>query len=366
MLWLVFAGLTALAVLSILWPLVKRPRGSSPRAFEVEVYAAQVTEIDRDAAQGLVGPDEAKGAKAEAARRLIAATEGPAKDLGRPSRWRAWVAASTAVLLVPALALGLYGWLGHPDFPDAPLAARRDAELARTDLASAIARIEAHLKEHPDDGRGYEVLAPAYLRMGRGHEAVLAYAEALRILGGTAERHANLGEALVIVADGVVTEDATRHFEAAYAQDPSAKKSRFYLGLAAEQAGDTSRARDYWAKLAAEEPPNSALGDALRQRLAGLGGAVEPPQAGPAAAIAALPEAEQGKAIRAMVDRLAERLSRDGHDIEGWLRLVRAYAVLKDVDLARKAVLDAKRNLAEDATAIARIDALARELGLEG
>ena len=31
-----------------------------------------------------------------------------------------------------------------------------------------------------------------------------------------------------------------------------------------------------------------------------------------------------------MVDRLATRLKQDGNDVEGWLRLVRAYKVLGD------------------------------------
>jgi len=40
--------------------------------------------------------------------------------------------------------------------------------------------------------------------------------------------------------------------------------------------------------------------------------------------------------------------------------------VLHESDKARAALIDAKRNLAGDPNAIARIEALARELGLEG
>ena len=38
--------------------------------------------------------------------------------------------------------------------------------------------------------------------------------------------------------------------------------------------------------------------------------------------------------IRGMVERLAERLKRDGSDVEGWLRLVRAYTVMGDRERA--------------------------------
>jgi cytochrome c-type biogenesis protein CcmH len=70
--------------------------------------------------------------------------------------------------------------------------------------------------------------------------------------------------------------------------------------------------------------------------------------------------------IRAMVDGLAARLAQNGNDLEGWLRLVRSYAVLHETDKARTALVDAKRNLAGDPNAIARLETLARELGLEG
>ena len=84
------------------------------------------------------------------------------------------------------------------------------------------------------------------------------------------------------------------------------------------------------------------------------------------AKIAALPEADRMSAIRGMVEGLAARLAQNGQDIEGWLRLVRSYTVLHEPDKARAALLEAKRSLAGDPSAIARIEALARELGLEG
>jgi cytochrome c-type biogenesis protein CcmH len=192
----------------------------------------------------------------------------------------------------------------------------------------------------------------------------MAYSEALRLLGPTPERHTHLGEAFVLAANGVVTDEAIKQFEAALAGDPEAKKPRFFLGLAAEQKNDFAGAQKYWTKLAEEEPPNSPLAEALRRRMGKP--ATEAPQSAVAAQIEAMPRAEQQKAIRAMVGRLAARLAKEGGDVESWLRLVRAYAVLEERDLARKAVVEARRNLASDAPAIARIDDLARELGLEG
>jgi cytochrome c-type biogenesis protein CcmH len=249
--------------------------------------------------------------------------------------------------------------------PDAPLAARLDASPARMDLAAAIAKIEAHLAQHPDDGRGYEVLAPVYLRLGRAGDAVSAARAALRLLGETPARYALYGEALVAAANGVVTQEAKQSFEAA-AKDPSAAEPRFFLGLAAEQEGDIARATDIWGKLVAEAPQDAPWAQALRERVAALGAGPESRQDGLAAKIEALPEAGQMTAIRGMVEGLAARLAQNGQDLEGWLRLVRSYTVLHEPGKARSALIDAKRNLAGDPSAIARIEALARELGLEG
>ncbi|MGH6849891.1 MAG: c-type cytochrome biogenesis protein CcmI [Methylocella sp.] len=365
MLWLIFAVFTAVAVLSVLWPLAKAPRGVPRGEIDIAIYKAQLAEIERDEAQRLVAAEDAQGAKAEAARRLIAADtarEAPPAA----SRTRARLAAVSVLIFVPVLALSLYATIGHPDMPDAPLAARLNASPAHMDLAAAVARIEAHLAQHPDDGRGYEVLAPVYLRIGRAGDAVNAARAALRLLGETPARHVLYGEALVAAAKGAVTPEAKQSFEAAAAKDPAAAEPRFFLGLAAEQEGDSARAREIWSRLVTEAPQGAPWVQALRERLAELGAGPAPRQDGLAAKIEALPEAGQMNAIRGMVDGLAARLAQNGQDLEGWLRLVRSYTVLHEQDKARSAVIDAKRSLAGDPNALARIEALVRELGLEG
>ena len=67
-----------------------------------------------------------------------------------------------------------------------------------------------------------------------------------------------------------------------------------------------------------------------------------------------------------MVEGLAARLASDGSDFEGWLRLVRSYAVLGDGDKARRAAADARTRFSGDADKVGQLDALIRELGLGG
>ena len=66
------------------------------------------------------------------------------------------------------------------------------------------------------------------------------------------------------------------------------------------------------------------------------------------------------------MERLAERLSRDGSDVEGWLQLVHSYMVLGEREKARDAASDARRALAADREKLERVNELVKDLGLEG
>ena len=68
--------------------------------------------------------------------------------------------------------------------------------------------------------------------------------------------------------------------------------------------------------------------------------------------------------IRGMVERLAERLKENKSDLEGWLRLIRSYAVLKETEKAQDAAATARQQFASDAKALEQIDALTQGLGL--
>ena len=70
--------------------------------------------------------------------------------------------------------------------------------------------------------------------------------------------------------------------------------------------------------------------------------------------------------IQGMVERLAERLHRDGSDVEGWLRLVRSYMVLGEREKARAAVRRCAPRARRRSGKLRRIDELVKGLGLEG
>ena len=371
-LWFVFALMTAAAVFAVLWPLSRRVWAAG--GGELAVYRDQLAEVERDRDAGRIGAAEAEAARIEVSRRLLAAADAEQRPVsekaGSPGPRR--LVAVAALIALPLGAAGLYLALGSPSLPGQPLAARLGAPPEQRSIETLVAQVEAHLGKNPTDGRGWEILAPVYLRLGRFNDAVKAHSNALNFLGESAERQSGLGEALVAAAQGIVTADAVKAFERAVELDPKAPKPRFYLGLAAEQDGRPADAAKLWKALIAEAPSDAPWLGFVREALARVdpSAAAAPAAPGPSAAdmasAAQLSPEQRQEMVRGMVARLAARLKEEGGDLDGWLRLIRAYMVLGERDKASAAAADARRALAGDPDKLRRINDAAKGLGLDG
>jgi len=366
-LWLLFALMTAVAIFAVLWPLARgkgRPRSGS----DVVVYRDQLEEIERDRTAGRIGGVEAEAAKVEVSRRLIGAADAEAAGPDPlPAPTAAWHRRLVAVIALVGLPLGvggLYLKVGSPDLPGQPLAARA-ADVQNQSIDHLVGQVEAHLEANPDDVRGWEVIAPVYLRLGRFDDAVKARRNLLRLGGETAERQSDLGEALVGTANGIVTAEAKGAFDRAVALDPQDVKARYFLGLAAEQDGRQADAISMWRAMLAGAPEDAPWAGFVRGELARLEGSPGPGPDDLAAAADMGPEQRMAM-IRGMVEKLSVRLHQDGTDLEGWLRLVRSYMVLGERDKARAAAGEARHALASDPEKLRQIDELVKGLGLEG
>ena len=386
--WFVLAAMTGGAVFALLWPMSRRtgPSSVQPRAgalaTETGFYEDQVREIERDLGRGLIAPAEAEAARTEAARRLLRASrESPAAVSGgmaEPALRQRRAASAFALSTIPLVALIAYGLYGSPHMPSQTPADRQAAQSGGQDLLKAVGQIEARLAADPGDGRGWSVLAPVYMRLGRFDDAAHAYEAASRVLGETTQRLSDWGEALVAAGNGTVTPEAKAIFERATALDGTAPKPRFYLARAAELDGDIPAAIARLTAMAEGAPADAPWLALVRDNLARLKGETPPaagPQAnrpeaaqpadgntGPAADIKAMPPAARDAAIRGMVDSLDRRLGEKGGSVDEWIRLVRSYGVLGESDKAKAALERARAALGAEAAS--RLDDLAKEFGL--
>jgi cytochrome c-type biogenesis protein CcmH len=388
LLWVVLACLTAIVLIVLLRPLAGAGTADrAPEAFAAAVYRDQLNEIEADRARGLIGEEEAEAARVEIARRLLAAdSKAVASDRAKSDGARAKAAMIAIGAALPLLALGLYLTYGSPRLPDQPLAARLQDPASDRNLEALVARVEARLREHPEEGEGWEVIAPVYMGWRRYGDAAQAYAQAIRLLGPSAKRLSGQGQAFVLANNGVVTEDARNALERALDLDPTLIEPRILLAIAKEQDGQFQAAIEDWRALLSKADAKAPWRELVEKRIAAaearLAGKpvpetetpappqVEAPgQGGPSASdIAAAQDmnpAERQAMVERMVQGLAARLDQDGGDLPGWLKLVRAYSVLDRKDEAQRALQRAKSQFSGNAQAIEQLDRLAAELGLK-
>jgi cytochrome c-type biogenesis protein CcmH len=365
-LWFVFALMTAAAIFAVLWPLGRAGRPQKD-GNETTVYQDQLAEIDRDLAAGLIGSPEAEAARVEISRRLLAAVDAEREPPLASNTSLRRSAAVIALVGLPIVAVALYLPLGSPRLGDFPLAQRATAPAVTQPLDNLVAQVEAHLEKNPTDGRGWNVLAPVLARLGRFDDAVRAYRNSITYNGENAERRADLGEVIAGAAGGVVTSEAKAEFERALALNPDEVKASYFLGLAAEQDGRATEAASIWRAMLAKAPPAAPWRPLVQAALARVGGPRAPALSDDTVAAAKdMSAADRGAMIHSMVERLASRLKQNGDDVEGWLRLVRAYMVMGDRDKAKSTLTDARQAVANDAERLRQLNEGLKNLGLDG
>ncbi len=347
LIWIIFALLAGGVTAAILFPLSAEAKAAGGGFDAGKVYRDQLSELEAELAVGKIAPGEYEAAKAETARRLFRAMEGsecPAEASGRIVT----VTKSLVAIFVPLASIGLYIAMGSPEVSSKPLAAR----LAQPtqDLAILVRKTEEHLAKSPDDGRGWEVIAPVHLKSGRVADAEKAYRNAIRLLGPSAMRLDGLAESLMAGSNGMVTPEVRQTLEQSLSLEPDNPRAKFYVALSLEQDGETDRAKAAFEAIAKESPADAPWLPLVNDHIVKNGGA--PVASGKApggptqedvAAAQNMTPADQQQMIRGMIESLNAKLKADPNNFEGWVRLVRSYAVLNDKDRAADAL---KRGLA--------------------
>ncbi len=346
--------------MAVLLPVSRsRSEQETSSAFDIEVYRDQLAEIEADEKRALIGEAEAAEARAEIGRRIlqIGTTENaPADSVGKSGKWLA----SIAVLLIPLISIMIYSVTGSPGLPAQPLQARLDKSPAENTIEELVARAESHLTENPQDSRGWDVIAPIYVRVRRYADAERAYRNAIHLDGSDARRQSGLGEAILALNHGVVTPEAKAAFEEAIKLEPRNSKARFFLAMAKVQQGKDAEALAAWRAVADDAPDNSPWRQAALNAIAAVEGRSEQtarpgPDAADIAAAENLSVDDRREMIETMVGSLASRLEENPLDEEGWRKLIRSYVVLGRNKDAREA-------LGQGATALNGVPGAARSL----
>ena len=379
-------------IFSIVLPLVSRRELSDDfrnANSNLAVFRDQLEEINRDLEVGRIHKAEADAAKAEVERRILRELDEQTKT-GRfklsPSQTHSKPLAFPILLglLAVVASISLYLTLGRAGFDDAPLSVRQKIQSVSppNNVASgdtieegraALAKLEKRLETHPNDLKGWVMLARIQRALGDYKSSALSFERAIKVAdqGKSADLLSDYGEALVFEAFGVVSPRAIEIFKEALVLDEGDIKSRFYIAASRSQSGDYVGAIGLWRGLVVDAPPGAPWLDAVREQISNtavkngiMPNSVAPERrvlgsdglSGPIAGdvrpdqdsidiVNKMDPANQQAFIRSMVQRLADKLDRNPEDVDGWIRLGRAYRVLGDNQKARRSFTEGKRQL---------------------
>ncbi len=367
--WLLLGLCIALAIYFAVAPLLRRQTSQPEQDRRQLLYRQQIAEVETEQAQGIIRADEATALRTEAQRRLLSLTplKQQATDLGG-SR------------IIPALALAgmiligsvsLYLMLGSPLVPSSKLdqtavtySVPQQSPLTAADpdqeIDALIAKLVERLAQTPDEVEGWRLLAAAQFDRGRYKEAVTAYEKALELDPAHAASHSAFGEALVMIAGGVVTEQADAVFDTTLGIDSEDARAKFFKGLGLDQAGDANAALDLWIEMVNTAPVGADWVDEVRQRIHQRAAQVDidisdrlkviappdpsvarSPSAAQIEAATKMSQADREVMIKGMVASLAAKLEQNPDDPEGWSRLIRSLHVLGQTDDASVALAKA-------------------------
>ena len=390
------AAVMVIATVVTLVVTIERNEAQAPNDHDQAVYRAQIKDVEDELGRGVIAESEAEAARAEVRRRLLAAVDRAAIDRAADSlplpqwlwrlaiglgifglvslvipnypRWMEhlvfglglsfaiiaisivisyprWAGRLIAALGVPVSALALYLVVGAPGLPDQPLATRGEDLANVREMEDLLRQLGERMAKTPDDVQGWILLGRSYQTLGHLQDSTKAFGRAVEVSGRSADALAEYGEALMAAEDGQVTAEATAAFEEAVGKDPANARARYYLGLAKAQTGDAAGAIAAWVEVVRVSPDNALCLPMVRD-VATTAGLAPPHEAtaapGPSQAdvenAARMNPEDRTRMILGMVERLAERLEDDPDDLNGCLRLARAYEVLGETDKAKAAL----------------------------
>jgi cytochrome c-type biogenesis protein CcmH len=248
---LVLVGLAVLV--AVAWLVLRLPspvRATDTAATRRGQLQASLAELVRARADGLL--DEASFADEQ--RRLQADIAAVIEAVPAPSPSSAartwWPFALAVMVLLPAAAAGLYGYLQGPFWQAMETAQTSpDAGAPPADPAAMVARLEARLARDGNDAEGWKRLGRSYVVLGRPADARRAYGRAAELAPDDLtllEGYADAAEAGVAPPPGIAA--MIEGVEQAAGRTPNDPRAWVRLGFARSVQGNRSGARDAYAR----------------------------------------------------------------------------------------------------------------------
>lgn len=254
------AGLLLLVALAFLLIPVLRGRKAQAEedrtALNVALYQERLAELQGQQAAGVLTAEQLQAGQAEAARELLADTEGAAGErVSRLGKALPLIAA----LLVPFAGLGLYMHWG---------ASQQLADIVNphpSDIGEMTVRLEQAVQANPDSAESWYYLGRIYMAQERANDAVKAFEKAAGAAGRPPELLGQWAQALYFANGKQWSAPIQQLVDEALKADPQEATSLGLLGIAAFESERYAEAIEHWQRLVAQMP----VDDPSRQAIEG-------------------------------------------------------------------------------------------------
>jgi cytochrome c-type biogenesis protein CcmH len=256
--WLVAVLLIAAALLFLLPPLIQKNAETDALArddLNLTIFKDQLNELENDLNSGVLTQDQYETARHDLERSFLqeSASEGTQSKSAQVDHIIGRAAAVVIAIVVPILAISLYGVLGSGEAgmnPEKP--ARPDVQAEGHDgtLEEQVRKLQDHLQTNPDDGEGWMMLARSYYFLKQYGQASEAFARASQLADG---KDANLlvdyADALAMANGRNMAGRPLQLVKKALSIQPFNQKALWLAGTASYQAKDYQATLEYWQRL---------------------------------------------------------------------------------------------------------------------
>lgn len=270
--WATSALLLSLALLIVLFPLVKQRRKTAivPRKeLNISIHKEHLQELKNDLQAGKIGQKEFDTAVQELEHDLIQDVTINEKteetELLKPST----LTIAVIAILMPVFVIGLYLKLGDIDViknvPEQNPHQAVNGEMHSID--DMVEKLRSRLQTQPDDINGWKMLGRTYMVLNRYNDAAMAYGKVQELGDEDPGFLSDYAEALIMANDSKFTDKSLEMLSLALKKDPDQKKALWISGFAALDKGNNSEALQYWEHLLPLLPPGEEQANILQQHV---------------------------------------------------------------------------------------------------
>lgn len=260
-----------IAVFFIIRPLFGNARTSdiSENDVNLALYREKLTELETELANNFINQEQFDASKADLEQQLLQDIPEQQDETLQTGSHK--LSLLSIMISIPAVAIGLYLYLGNPEAIDplrsAPTPAAHGTGPANTapDIGSMVAKLEQRLQQKPDDARGWLMLARSYVHLKQFNKASKAYAEVIKRAPDHVQTLTDYADVIAVTQNGKLDGKPIQLLHKALTLEPNNPKALWLAGTHYFQQAQYNRAIQLWERLQNFLTPGSKDADMVQR-----------------------------------------------------------------------------------------------------